>query len=63
MSKIIDRNYLINQLVLKSRELNGEDNAYFYDEGEAKVFLSLVLKCFNDLGYEIIQKIDIDFFK
>lgn len=60
MSKILDEQYLIEQLCMKARRIGG-DTPGIYDEGEAKCFIKLMLKCFNELGYKIIQ--EIEFFK
>lgn len=60
MSKIIDEDYLIEQLLDKALKIGG-DTPILHDIGEAKCFIKCILRCFNELGYEIIQKIE--FFK
>ena len=60
MSKLIDEDFLISQLLGKAKRLGG-DTPGLEDEGEARCFISLILKCFNELGYKIIQ--EIEFFK
>ena len=56
MSKLIDESYIVAHIIEKSVWL---DEVFPIDEGEARVIIATVLRCLDDLGYELWQKIDL----
>ena len=57
MSKIMDEDYLIQELLEKALRIGGDTPA-LHDIGEAKCFIACIMRCFNELGYKVIQEIE-----